>query len=314
MNKFRLVIHVLAIAMFMFALASLAQAQATRTWVSGVGDDANPCSRTAPCKTFAGAISKTAACGEINAIDSGGFGQVTITKAITIDGTGVLAGVLATSGNAININAGAGDVVTLKGLDINGDCLAADGIHIFSAKEVNIEECEIYKFTSDGIEGADNDGLAVNIRNTVVRDDGEGINASSTSGQQRWSIEHSSFIGNSLNGIHAQTSTRFNLRECVLANNTFDGAQAQSTAAGTGVINLDNCQIFGNGEDGVQAGKALDAGAGIIRISNNVISQNTVTGVNIQTGGTVQTMGNNLIGGNGGANTCAGCVVIGPGQ
>jgi hypothetical protein len=66
--------------------AAPAQAQATRTWVSGVGDDANPCSRTAPCKTFAGAISKTAPGGEIDALDPGGFGALTITKSITIDG------------------------------------------------------------------------------------------------------------------------------------------------------------------------------------------------------------------------------------
>src|SRR6267378_6234494 len=109
MNKFRFVIHVLAIAMFMFALASLAQAQATRTWVSGVGDDVNPCSRTAPCKTFAGAISKTAACGEIDALDPGGFGAVTITKSITIDGTGTFASILASGQNGIIINAGTGD-------------------------------------------------------------------------------------------------------------------------------------------------------------------------------------------------------------
>src|SRR5215471_17997219 len=88
MNKLRLTIKLLAIASFMFAFASLAQAQATRTWVSGVGDDANPCSRTAPCKTFAGAISKTAPGGEIEALDPGGFGALTITKSITIDGGG----------------------------------------------------------------------------------------------------------------------------------------------------------------------------------------------------------------------------------
>src|SRR6185295_11760212 len=88
--------------------ASVAQAQAPRTWVSGVGDDANPYSRTAPCKTFAGAISKTATGGYINALDPGGFGAVTITKSITIDGGPFMAGVLATLGsNGININ-GAG--------------------------------------------------------------------------------------------------------------------------------------------------------------------------------------------------------------
>src|SRR5215218_363048 len=96
--------------------AAPAHAQATRTWVSGVGDDANPCSRTAPCKTFAGAISKTAASGEINVLDPGGFGGVTITKAITIQAIGVSAGVLVSGTNGIIINAGPSDVVSLRGL------------------------------------------------------------------------------------------------------------------------------------------------------------------------------------------------------
>src|SRR5436190_24026501 len=98
--------------------ACAAHAQATRTWVSGVGDDANPCSRTAPCKTWAGAISKTAAGGEINALDPGGFGAVTITKSITLKGMHTLAGILVSGVNAINVAAGVNDKVILDGLDI----------------------------------------------------------------------------------------------------------------------------------------------------------------------------------------------------
>ena len=94
MNEKRLSLRFVAVLVLLFAFSSLAHAQATRTWVSGVGDDANPCSRTAPCKTFAGAISKTAAGGEIDALDPAGYGAVTITKSITIDGTGTLASVL----------------------------------------------------------------------------------------------------------------------------------------------------------------------------------------------------------------------------
>src|SRR6266404_5273473 len=106
MNKFRFTLKMLVIAAFMLAFASLAQAQATRTWVSGVGDDVNPCSRTAPCKTFAGAISKTASPGEIDALDPGGFGAVTITKSITIDGGGgIVASVLSSGVNGIIIQA-----------------------------------------------------------------------------------------------------------------------------------------------------------------------------------------------------------------
>src|SRR5713226_5003074 len=101
-----------------FLASPPAHAQATRTWVSGVGDDANPCSRTAPCKTFAGAISKTAPAGEINVLDPGGFGAVTITKSITIRADHVEAGVLVSGTNGIVVAAQSTDTVVLEGLDI----------------------------------------------------------------------------------------------------------------------------------------------------------------------------------------------------
>src|SRR5688572_26930587 len=101
-----------ALVLAALALPAPAFGQASRTWVSGVGDDANPCSRTAPCKTFAGAISKTAAGGEINTVDPGAFGAVTITKSITIRARGGEAGVLTSLTNAIIINAGVNDKVT----------------------------------------------------------------------------------------------------------------------------------------------------------------------------------------------------------
>src|SRR6059058_5561540 len=104
MNKFRLTINAFAVLVFSLAFVMIAQAQATRTWVSGVGDDLNPCSRTAPCKTFAGAISKTAAGGEINCLDPGGFGTVTITKSITIDCGGTFGSILASGVNGVNVN------------------------------------------------------------------------------------------------------------------------------------------------------------------------------------------------------------------
>src|SRR3989475_12181116 len=103
MNKFRFTIKLLVIAIFTFAFASIAQAQATRTWVSGVGDDVNPCSRTAPCKTFAGAISKTIMGGEIDLLDADGAGTVMISKSITIDGTGSMANILAIDSKVITI-------------------------------------------------------------------------------------------------------------------------------------------------------------------------------------------------------------------
>ena len=132
---------VLFVATFVVPLLTIssAHAQATRTWVSGLGDDANPCSRTAPCKTFAGTISKTAASGEINCLDGGGFGAVTITKAITISCEAGTGGILGAGVNGITINAaGAGDVVVLRGLDIEGAGSGLNGINIVDAKSVHI--------------------------------------------------------------------------------------------------------------------------------------------------------------------------------
>src|SRR5437016_1896205 len=121
-----------------------AQAQATRTWVSGVGDDANPCSRTAPCKTFAGAISKTASAGEINVLDPGGFGAVTITKPITISSEGFEAGVLVSGTNGIVVNVpNATDVVVIRGLDIEGLTTGLSGITVLTGGTIQVEKCTI---------------------------------------------------------------------------------------------------------------------------------------------------------------------------
>lgn len=134
----------------MMAMGSATFAQATRTWVSGVGDDANPCSRTAPCKTFAGAISKTAAGGEIDAMDDGGFGGVTITKSITINGGGHVAGVLVAGVgvNGIIINAAATDVVVLRGLTLTGVSGALNGVRYLGARYVVVEDSTINGFAN----------------------------------------------------------------------------------------------------------------------------------------------------------------------
>jgi hypothetical protein len=127
--------------------APAANAQATRTWVSGVGDDANPCSRTAPCKTFAGAISKTAAGGMISALDPAGFGAVTITKSITIDGTGTQASILSPSTSGVIINNAAADVV-LRDIDITGTnptgtCAGLSGVRALAVNSLRLDDVRI---------------------------------------------------------------------------------------------------------------------------------------------------------------------------
>lgn len=146
MKSFFSKLSILVYAVLILGMASSVYAQATRTWVSGVGDDANPCSRTAPCKTFAGAISKTAAGGEIDVLDDGGFGAVTITKSITINGGGHVAGILVAATDGVIINAAVTDVVILRGLTFTGFLGAPNAVRYQSAKYIVVEDSTIGGF------------------------------------------------------------------------------------------------------------------------------------------------------------------------
>lgn len=315
MSKFRFTFKVLALAIFMFASVSIAQAQASRTWVSGVGDDVNPCSRTAPCKTWAGAISKTAACGEIDALDPGGFGAVTITKSITLDGTGTFASILASLTTGITINALNTDVITIRGISINGFCNGLRGMNILQAKAVNVEDCVIFRFAGNGIQSTDADGLKLNVRNTVIRDNtGDGINIVAGAGAAnlaRVSLQNVSLNGNA-NGLHARAGVTVAATECVFAGNSAAGVFADNTVGGNfSVVRVQRSNISGN-VTGVQSGSGAGVATSVVEIGSNQIDFNSGNGVSIQAGGTVETFGNNSILGNG-TNGCAGCTSVAPG-
>ena len=308
------VLNVLAVLVFTCAFASLAQAQASRTWVSGVGDDANPCSRTAPCKTWAGAISKTAACGEIDALDPGGFGAVTITKSITLDGTGTFASILASLTTGVIINAQATDVITLRGISINGFCNGIRGINILQAKTVNIEDCVIFRFAGDGITSTDNNGLKLNVRNSVIRDNtGDGINAvAAAASPARVTLLNVGLNGNT-NGMHARSGVTVSATDSTFAGNTSAGVFADNTVASSfAVIRVQRSQITGNAT-GVQSGSGVGVLNSIVGISQNLINFNTGNGVLVSTGGSVETFSNNDIQNNGTVG-CPGCTASGPGQ
>ena len=217
--------------------AGLSNAQATRTWVSGVGDDVNPCSRTAPCKTFAGAISKTTDGGEINCIDSGGFGAVTVTKSITIDCGPFLGGVLASLTNGIIINASASAVVILRNLEITGTlpnlagaATGINGIRYLSAKSVHIENVHIAGFNTSCVDASTGATAGqLNIENSILEHCGaNGVNLLTTTAVQiNAQITNSQILGSLIsgvttttNGINAQNGTRLVLDKTVIANVT----------------------------------------------------------------------------------------------
>lgn len=256
-----------------------AHAQATRTWVSGVGDDVNPCSRTAPCKTFAGAISKTAAGGEIDVLDPGGFGTVTITKAITIDGGGTLASILASATNGININAGAADTIILRNLSINGagTTLGLNGINFLAGRRVVIENCTIENFSQSGI------SIAPSTSNAQTFVSNSTIKASTTS------ILIST--ANASGGISAFVS-HTNVTQTGGSSGIGISAVVPAGMPGIGVV-LDHLTATFN-NTGVSAS---GAGANIL-IGNSVIFANGI-GVNQTGGGSVTSYKNNEINSNG---------------
>jgi hypothetical protein len=281
MRRIALVALAIGILAPLFASAP-AHAQATRTWVSGVGDDANPCSRTAPCKTFAGAISKTATAGEINCLDPGGFGTVTITKSITLNCNATLGSVLASGVPGVTINAANG-IVALRGIQIQGiqggtSVAGTIGVRILAAATVSIEDCVITQFAQQGISDARGGGNnRLNIRNTVISNNvstGIGLGAGGTNNTVE--IDNVSSINN-LFGVSAGVGNNAVVRRSVFSGN---GTGVEGDSGANVVVN--DSAISGNGT-GVQSTSS-------VRISNSDIAFNA-TGFS----GVATTYGNNRI-------------------
>jgi hypothetical protein len=241
---------ILRTALFAVIFVSLANAQASRTWVSGVGDDVNPCSRTAPCKTFAGAISKTAAGGEINCLDPGGFGAVTITKAITIDCGGTFGSVLVSGTNGIVISAATSDVVNLRHLEVNGIGAGLTGILYNSARAVHIEDVNIYNFTVAGVAANVSAVSLLTLENLTITECGtDGISLNANAGNLQADINHVRVSGvtNGLNGLSNSIINARNSNFAFIVNGVAQGAGSSITLVGNQFSNNFNAVISHGG-------------------------------------------------------------------
>lgn len=281
--------RVCALFIFVIAAASFAHAQATRTWVSGVGDDANPCSRTAPCKTFAGAISKTAAGGEISALDPAGFGTVTITKSIIINGGGELAGISAGLANAIIINAGANDVVTLKNLDINGQGNGLSGIRYLAGKAVHVEHTWIGGFTNYGIDASMSDNGQLFTDDVIIKQCGNGIRLTTSNNFVFAMLNNTKLISITGDGVQVQTGGRATIRESVISMNGGSGVSVDA-ALGNGAVNIESTVIDKN-----NIGLSMSAPYTTAQLSNATIINNNTGINNFANLATVISFGNNHI-------------------
>jgi hypothetical protein len=291
MRQLRLVLSLAAIGLVMLALAPAADAQATRTWVSGVGDDANPCSRTAPCKTFAGAISKTAAGGEISVLDPGGFGAVTITKAITINGDGTLAGIVNSLVNGIIVNAGVNDKVIIRNISIMGATNGLNGIRYLAGNQLTVDNVTISGNTGFCIEMTLSGTGRLLVNDSRLTKCNVGIKVSTTTGQAAATLDNVRIQNMTTIGVDAQANSFVSINRSAITNNTTDGVKA---GVGTAIVNIqDSLLSFNNGV----AVNAPAIGARI-RISDNTIVNNA-TGISFAVGANVESTGRNRVSGNG---------------
>jgi hypothetical protein len=289
----------LVCAAFIFGAATV-HAQATRTWVSGVGDDVNPCSRTAPCKTFAGAISKTAEGGEIDALDPAGYGTLTITKAMTVDGgTGSgWASVLNSGGiSGFNVNITTGThvndaVVILRNITIQGASQAPtlgglNGISITKVNRIFVYNCHVENQTGTGIKQNVTTSTDLYVRDCDFSNVGIGINSTNGGGTLVLEADNINVQG-STSGVVLNSGGTFGfVTNSNLSRNT--GGQAAQAASGS-TLNLTNTRFHANTT-------AINALAGsTVRVNLCELFDNA-TGFG-GTASSIQSGGNNKLAGN----------------
>jgi hypothetical protein len=285
--------------------ATPASVQATRTWVSGVGDDVNPCSRTAPCKTFAGAISKTAAGGEINCLDPGGFGAVSIIKSMTISCPYTEGGALA-GGNGIVVNAQPTDVVVIRGLDIFGVNPPSNGIRFIAGGALHVQDCTIKRFNaanSNGISFAPSGASELYVSNTYISENGNGTTGAGIQIQPTGTgsakvVLNRVLVNNNVVGIRADAlagtgAINVSISDSEASGNAFHGIVGLS-AGPTVQMLVDGTTAAQNASQGVRAANSANV---VIRLSNSNVTGNG-TGTLTLAGGQILSYGNNRIDGN----------------
>jgi hypothetical protein len=299
MLKIEIAKRVIGAVLVLILTVSNASAQTTRTWVSGVGDDANPCSRIAPCKTFASALSKTAAGGEIDVLDAGGYGTLTIKQSVTIDGgAGQVASIL--GGNSVNgiiISAGPNDIVTLRNLSLQGHGEGLHGIHVIGAGTIHIENCVISNFVQKGINVISSTPCRLYVSDTVIRDNVDGKNGGGIylfpqAGGNVQAVLNRVRLERNTYGIRAEDNSFTTIRDSSISGNDTHGVVAVSTAAKLS-INLDRCTVAQNAASGLRAVKDTAE----IRF-NGCLINNNATGLESVNGGQLVSFINNAVGGN----------------
>ena len=280
---------------FFLALACVAHAQENRTFVSAVGDDANNCRRVTPCKTFTGAITRTNSGGEIDVLDTGGFGAIFVNKPVTIDGGGFLASSLISGTNAVNVTAGQDDTVILKHLSIasvpgTGGELGTNGIRINTVGALFVIDCLIKNFGSNGIDFEPSTGGKLFVTDSNIVNNGTGaldagifVKSGSTSLTAVAVVERSRIASNR-NGVVARDRSRVSISNSLIAENRAIGLLAAPDSNASVEVNVESSIITFNGI-GIRSGTCAAKGPAAVRISNVSVTSNEGAGLNHSTEG-----------------------------
>jgi hypothetical protein len=283
-------------AILLTVLVSSASAQSQRTFVSGGGSDANPCSRTAPCRTFGQAISQTNPGGEVIVLDSAGYGAFAITSAVSITAPpGVYAGIAVFSGDGIDINAGASDIVILRGLTVNNQGSTGGGIVFSGGAALHIESCIVNGF-------ANNTGISFNVagklelKDSIMRGNLTGVAIATPSGTAAASLDHVRPEKNGGRGLFAGSGSQVTIRGSVASGNGNDGLAAIAGGSANAELNIESCVSSNNGGSGIAADKT-STGVATVRVSNSTATDNQ-NGFFVGAGQSLLSRGNNTVEGN----------------
>ncbi len=291
-------------AMSLMLLAVPAHAQATRTWVSGVGSDANPCTRTAPCQTWSGAMAKTTAGGEIDALDPGGFGVLTITKSITLDGGGgQVASVLVSGANGINVAAGSTDVVVIRNVRLQGllgngsnpSAAGINGISFTNGARLILDHIDVNGFSNNCVVMANTNDAMLSINNSTLENCGAGAILIAPSGATANAFVTNTVMTDSKFGLRVNDNGKAAVFNSSASDGVSNGFVAVSVSAAA-EIDIADSIISNNPNSGV----ATAGTNAVVRLFNTAIFENG-TGINTSQGGSVVsfTPATNALAGNG---------------
>ncbi|MGA9770675.1 MAG: hypothetical protein WBV94_16665 [Blastocatellia bacterium] len=296
MKTTRLALNIMAVFATCLFCSTLVQAQTPRTWVSDGGNDANPCSRSNPCKTFTGAIARTSAGGKITCLDMGEFGPVTIMKSVTIDCRRTRGDILAASTNGIVINASTTDKIILQGMTIDGDGAGGlDGIRFLAGGSLHVEDVAISNMTN-GINAGLNQvaNAEVYVTNSSMRNNSNvGMFVSNAGGGLITMTIEKTTVENNVYGLIGRNNSRIDARDSAFSGNSIVGVLSEVLSPGAvSIIGVVNCLVTNNGT-GLSAGSSAIPGEGNLRVSGTTI---TFNGIGVTAGnGFVNTFSDNIL-------------------